>query len=134
MKFDKFLRTLDMGECEDQMQREALLDLALLFMVIDDEIEATEEAVIHEWLTQIQWSAEVSVLDFYRNSLVKAQKAVNGDDVEHFIAHRVNLLIDDDMKATALQLADAIINADGILDDKEKYALTTLQSYLNSGE
>lgn len=131
MKFDKFLRTLDMGGCEDQMQREALLDLALLFMVIDDEIQATEEAVIQKWLTEIQWSAEVSVLDFYRNSLTKAQKAVSEDDVEHFIAHRANLLIDDDMKATAITLASAIINADGILDDNEKYALNTLRSYLD---
>ncbi|BDX07933.1 TerB family tellurite resistance protein [Planctobacterium marinum] len=131
MRFDKFLRTLDMGDCEDQIQREALLEIAIFFMVVDGTVDAAEEEVIRNWLAEIEWNSDISVQDFYTNGMHKANNAIEQQDLEHFIAHRSSQLLDDDFKTNALKLADEIASADGIIDDKEKVALDILKSYLN---
>lgn len=131
MRFDKFLYTMDMGNCEDQLQREALLELALLFVVIDGEIAAEEETVVQEWISGLAWNSEIPAFEFYRNAITKCTAAIQEDDVEHFIAHRSNLLLDDDIKETALSLADKIANADGVLDEAEVSAINELHKYLS---
>jgi len=131
MRFDKFLYTMDMGNCEDQLQREALLELALLFVVIDGEIATEEEAVVQQWISGLTWNSEITAHEFYRNAITKCTTAIQEDDVEHFIAHRANLLLDDDVKETALTLADKIANADGVLDEAEVSAINELRKYLS---
>lgn len=131
MRFDKFLRTLDMGDCEDQLQRESLLEIAILFMVVDGAVDAAEEGVIKDWLNEIEWHSETQVEDFYSSAIQKANNASEQQDIEHFIAHRTSQLIDSDFKTNALKLAEEIAAADGILDEREASALKLLKSYLD---
>ncbi|XOV79476.1 MAG: TerB family tellurite resistance protein [Aestuariibacter sp.] len=131
MRFEQYLRSLDMGRCEDQLQRQALLDLAVLFMAIDGDIKDSEERVLKEWLDTIPWSSETTVLEYHQRSVEKALHALESDDVEDYIGHHAGLLIDADTKQQALHLAEAIANADDELDNTEANAIAILRSALD---
>lgn len=131
MRFELFLRSLDMGRCEDQMQRQALLDLAVLFVAIDGEIKDSEEAVIKNWLSSIPWTSDTGTLDYYQNSMEKALHAIAINDVENYIAHHATLLLDTEAKQQALDLAEAIANADDELSNSEAKAIALLRAALD---
>lgn len=130
MRFDKFLRTLDMGDCEDQLQREALLEIAIFFMVVDGAVDTAEEEVVKKWLSELEWNSDFAVRDFYSKAMQKAKNAIEQQDIEHFIAHRCSQLLDTEFKTNALKLANEIASADGVLDHREKAALELLNNYL----
>jgi uncharacterized tellurite resistance protein B-like protein len=131
MRFDSFISALDMGQCEDQMQRQALFDIALLFVVVDGVVDDSEVTFMKSWLDSIPWSGPISQDDYYTNTLSKCKHAAENDGVEDFIRHRASQLIDNDIKQQALKLAKDIANADGEIDAKEKRALDFLVSLLN---
>ncbi len=131
MRFENFLRTIDMGQCEDQLQREALLDLAILFVVIDGEVAADEKLFLENWLKDLDWKSDTNVSDYQKAATDKCLEVVQKNEVEHFIAQQARLLVDQKMKDQALKMADEIANVDGILDEKEEKALEILRSYLN---
>lgn len=130
MRFENFLRALDMGQCEDQLQRQALLDLAILFVAIDGEITESETQFIKEWLSTLPWSSDISIIEYERTALEKCIEAIECNTVENLIAHHSSLLVDQHMREQALKLADDIANVDGHLDEKEKSAIELLKSYL----
>jgi tellurite resistance protein len=130
MRFDSFISALDMGQCEDQMQRQALFDIALLFVVVDGVIDDKEVAFMKQWLDTIPWSSPVSQDEYYTNTLSKCKHAAANDDIDNFIRHRANQLVDSDMKRQALKLAEDIAHADGEIDNREKRALDFLVSLL----
>lgn len=131
MRFESFLRALDMGHCEDQQQRQALLDLALLFVAIDGEITDSETQFMKDWLSTLPWSSEVNIIEYERTALQKCLEAIENDSVENLIAHHSSLLVDQHMRDQALKLADDIANVDGHLDEEEKKAIDLLKSYLS---
>ena len=131
MRFENFLRTIDMGQCEDQLQREALLDLAVLFVVIDGEVAEDEKNFLKSWLKDLQWNSEVSIDEYQENAVQKCLEVLAQKEIEHFIAQQARLLVDADIKAQALKMADEIANVDGVLDEKELKALNLLRSYLD---
>ena len=49
MKFENLLNYLDMGVCVEQLQREALVDLVVLFIEIDGVIDDAELAYTKKW-------------------------------------------------------------------------------------
>jgi hypothetical protein len=130
MRFDSFINALDLGQCEDQMQRQALFDIALLFVVVDGVIDDSEVAFMKNWLDSIPWSGPMSQDDYYANALSKCIHASENDGVEDFIRHRAGQLIDQNIKQQALKLAGDIASADGEIDAKEKDALSFLVSVL----
>lgn len=130
MRFELYLRSLDMGRCEDQMQRQALLDLAVLFMVIDGDIKDSEQQVIEDWVSGIPWNSGMSAAEYYQRSKDKALYAISSNDTEDYIHHHASLLIDSDVKQQALDLAEAIANADDELDRNEANAIAILKSAL----
>ena len=46
MRFERFLTSLDLGRCEDQIQRQTLLELAILFVMIDGVVTESEQQYI----------------------------------------------------------------------------------------
>lgn len=133
MRFESFLKSLDLGRCEDQMQREALFDLAILFIVIDGVVTESENAYLQAWLADIPWSSTLSIEDFYQQSKMKCASAVADNDTDSFIAHRAKQLIDDSAKQQALKMAEEIANVDGHLDAKEQRAIDELRDLLGLG-
>lgn len=131
MRFDSFLRTLDMGQCEDQIQRQALLDLALLFVAIDGEITEEETQFMQDWLSTLPWTSDTNIIDYEEASLKKSLDAIEHGTVENIVAHNSSLLVDPHMREQALKLANDIANADGELDAKEQEAIDLLKSYLS---
>lgn len=131
MRFENFLRTIDMGKCEDQLQREALLDLAMLFVVIDGEVAEDEQVFIENWIKDLTWKSETSIEEYQKAAMKKCEKVIAENDVEHFIAQQAHLLVDKHMKEQAIEMADEIANVDGVLDAKEEKALALLRSYLD---
>lgn len=130
MRFENFLRTIDMGQCEDQLQREALLDLAILFVVIDGEVAEGEQNFLENWLVNLEWKSDIPLSEYQKLATQKCMDAVQQDNVEHFIAQQARLLVDQTMKDQAMKMADEIANVDGVLDKNEIRALEILRSYL----
>lgn len=131
MRFESFIQALDMGRCEDQLQRQALFDLALLFVLIDGVVTDSEVEFMHKWLDSIPWNSELKRDDYYTATEQKCLEAINSDEIEDFIAHRAKQLIDLSMKQQALQLANDIAHVDGELDDREASAISHLQRLLD---
>lgn len=130
MRFDSFIHALDMGQCQDQLQRQALFDIALLFVVIDGVVDESEVVSMREWLDTTPWSGSINQDDYYSSTLAKCQHSVTNNEVEDFIRHRVTQLIDFDVKQQALKLANDIAGADGEINAKERRALSFLESLL----
>lgn len=131
MRFESFLRALDMGKCEDQLQRETLLDIALLFVAIDGQITDSETAFIDDWLSGMPWNGESNKDEYVAEALEKVQKTISDNNIENFIAHHANQLVDAHLREQAVQLANDIANVDGDLDETEANAIEMLKSYLS---
>lgn len=130
MQFHSFLDALDMGQCQDQQQTEALLDIALMFIAVDGVVEKSEMATFHQWLDDISWNGSIDRHEFCDQSMTKCQSAVADKLVDDFLRHRAALLIDLGVKQQAINLATRISNADGVLDDAELKALECLKNSL----
>lgn len=131
MRFESFLRALDMGKCEDQLQRETLLDIALLFVAIDGQISDSETAFIDDWLSGMPWNSESNKNEYVAEALEKVQKTIADNNIENFIAHHANQLVDAHLREQAVQLANDIANVDGDFDETEANAIEMLKSYLS---
>ncbi|GAA6183720.1 MULTISPECIES: TerB family tellurite resistance protein [Alteromonadaceae] len=126
MRFTIFIQALDLGQCKDQIQRQALFDIALMFVMIDGVIDEQERSYMQGWLAQLEWSSETDKLDYYNTVESKVIDAIAENEIENFLAHRAILLSDPWMKEQALQLAVDISRADGQLDESEKAAIEFL--------
>lgn len=131
MQFHRFLDALDMGQCQDQQQREALFDIALLFVAVDGVIEQSEVDAIHQWLDTISWTGEMGRHQYYEAAQSKCLQAIRNNETEDFLRHRAKQLIDNSLKQQAVVLAETIANADGELDARELQALNILRDCLN---
>ncbi len=131
MRFESFIQALDMGKCEDQLQRQALFDLALLFVLIDGVVTDSEVTFMQQWLDSIPWNSELDRDEYYAAAEQKCLEAINCNEIEDFIAHRAKQLIDLSMKQQALQLANDISHVDGELDEKEAAAIGYLKKLLD---
>lgn len=130
MRFENFLSALDMGQCEDQLQRQALFDLALLFVMIDGVVAEEETRFMRNWLDAIPWTGGQDKNTYYDNAVIKCQTAIDDQTIDDFIAHRARQLIDKALKQQALQLANDIAHVDGELDARELRAIEELKSQL----
>ncbi|GAC20436.1 tellurite resistance TerB family protein [Paraglaciecola arctica] len=130
MKFDLFLKSMDMGHCHDQKQREALFDLVLFLIVADGVITEQESEFMHKWLDTIEWNADLSKEEYYTTTLIKCYAAIKTDTVEDYLTHRAKLLIDEDMKQQAMQLVRDVAIADDELDAAEQQAIDLLSELL----
>lgn len=130
MRFESFISALDMGQCEDQLQRQCLFDLALMFVVIDGVVTESEQAFIQNWLKDIPWNAEQSKDEYYQSALEKCQQALKNGETDDFIAHRAKQIIDPQAREQAVQLAEQISHVDGELDETEASAIKLLTDLL----
>lgn len=130
MKFDLFIRSMDMGHCHDQKQREALFDLALLLIVADGVITEEETQFMRDWLATIDWNSDVSKEEYYTTTLLKCYAAIKTNKVDDYLTHRAKLLVDSHMKQQAMQLVREIALADGELDETEQQAIDLLSEVL----
>ncbi|GAA0852705.1 TerB family tellurite resistance protein [Aliiglaciecola litoralis] len=130
MRFENFLQALDMGQCKDQIQRQALFDIGLMFVKIDDVVEESELVYMQDWLKSLDWDSDVAKMDYYKTLESKIDHAIAASEVEDFLAHRSSLLSDPWMKENALKLAEDIANADGDVDAREQSALDFLRAKL----
>jgi tellurite resistance protein len=130
MRFEIFLQALDMGQCQDQIQRQALFDIALMFVMIDEVVDKNEHDYMHDWLKRLKWDHDVDKDAYYKTLENKIEHAIAESDVEDFLAHRASLLSDPWMKSKAIKLAQEIAYADGELEERERAALEFLRSRL----
>ncbi|GAB2701251.1 TerB family tellurite resistance protein [Aliiglaciecola sp. 3_MG-2023] len=130
MRFTIFIQALDLGQCKDQIQRQALFDIALMFVMIDGVIDEQERRYMQDWLAQLEWSSDIDKLDYYTTLERKVVDAIAEDEIENFLAHRAILLSDPWMKLQALKLAEEIANADGDFAPSEKAAIAFLMDKL----
>jgi uncharacterized tellurite resistance protein B-like protein len=130
MKFEKFIQALDIGECQDQQQRQALFDLVLFLIVADGVISEQERSFIQQWLESISWTSAMTKEQYYENVLLKCYAAIKTNTVDDFLHHRAKLLIDKDMKLQAMKLVRDVAMADGDLDPSEHHAIEVLSAAL----
>lgn len=132
MKFDLFIQAIDMGQCQDQKQREALFDLALFLIVADGKITEQESQFMVKWLDSIQWNTDVSKEQYYTTTLLKCYAAIKTHTVDDFLTHRAKLLVDSAIKLQAMQLVREVASADGEIDVAEQYAIDLLSELLEA--
>lgn len=130
MRFDSFISALDMGQCEDQLQRQCLFDLALMFVMIDGVVTESEETFMQDWLKGIPWSGDQSKEEYYSVAVEKCQTAMDNGETDDFIAHRARQIIDPHAREQALNLAEQISHVDGELDAREASAIKLLTDLL----
>lgn len=128
MNFEKLLNNFDMGVCVDQLQREALVDLVLLFVEIDGVVEDKEMEYTFEWVSSLVWSNETSPINYVKQISLAARDAIETDRIEEYIRHRCKNIIDSPAQNLAVELAKGVSMSDGHLDPKEAHALKFLES------
>ncbi|NRA53382.1 MAG: TerB family tellurite resistance protein [Gammaproteobacteria bacterium] len=128
MNFEKLLSNFDMGVCVDQQQREALVDLVILFVEIDGIVDQREMQYTQNWLESLIWTSTQSPADYLKEISVKCQTAIANNQVEDFIRHRASHIIDPKAQHEAVKLAEGVALADEELADVEEQALTFLKS------
>ncbi|KZN28527.1 hypothetical protein [Pseudoalteromonas luteoviolacea] len=130
MKFEQLLSHFDTGICVDQLQKESLLDIALLFIGVDGEIDESEKQVVYDWAKSLQWNSSIAIEDYLEDSLGKSVLAVQQNDIESFIRHRIHHIVDEPMRRFAKELVVKVIEADGNVDEAEEKALAILEAEL----
>lgn len=127
MNFEQLLSHFDSGICVEQLQKESLLDLALLFVSIDGAIAESELEVVSQWAKSLNWNSAIKLEDYIADMTGKCVIAVQSDDVEAFIQHRMKYIMDKPMREFAVKLAHKVIAADGKIDSKELAAMSFLE-------
>ncbi|KAF7770133.1 hypothetical protein PCIT_a3100 [Pseudoalteromonas citrea] len=127
MKFEQLLNHFDSGICVEQLQKESLLDLALLFVGVDGVISESELAVVKKWADTLSWNSAVKLDDYICDMTGKCVLAVKSDDIEAFIQHRMKHIVDKPMREFAVKLAHRVISADGKIDSNELAAMSVLE-------
>ena len=128
MNFESLLNNFDMGICVDQLQREALIDLVVLFVEIDGVVEDKEMEYTLNWVSSLIWTGESSPLDYVAQTSKNAREAIEGGLVEDFIRHRSKLIVDSPAKSLAVELAKGVALSDGHLAEEEAKAIEFLKS------
>ena len=127
MKFEQLLNHFDSGICVEQLQKESLLDLALLFVGVDGIISDSELAVVKKWADTLSWNSAVKLDDYICDMTGKCVLAVKNDEIEAFIQHRMKHIVDQPMREFAVKLAHKVISADGKIDSNELAAMSVLE-------
>lgn len=130
MKFEQMLTHFDMGISVEQLQKESLVDIALLFMGVDGVIADVEEQFVKEFAETLEWNSVIQLDDYITDMKGKCILAVQSGEVEDFIHHRLKHIIDEPKRKLALELAQKIVELDGVVDSKEQHALSLLAGEL----
>lgn len=130
MKFEQLLNHFDTGICVDQMQKEALIDIAILFIGVDGVICESEKHVVRKWAKSLQWNSAIDLDSYIEDSLSKSVVAIKNNDIEAYVQHRMNNIVDEPMRKLAKDLAIRVIEADGNVKQAEKEALAILEAEL----
>ena len=130
MKFEQLLNNFDMGICVEQLQKESLLDLALLFVAVDGSIAQEELRVVETWAHKIEWTSVIALDNYIIDMTSKCVLAVQSGDIESFIQHRMTHIVDQSMREFVLELLKQVIEADGITDENEIKALKIVESLI----
>lgn len=128
MNFEKLLNNFDMGVCVDQLQREALVDLVLLFVEIDGVVDDKEMQYTFEWVSSLAWTGDMSPIEYVKSISEAARDAIETNRIEEYIRHRSKHIIDSPAKSLAVELAKGVSLSDGHLDPKEEKAIKFLES------
>ncbi len=128
MKFEQLLNNFDMGVCIEQLQKESLLDLALLFVTVDGSIADEELNVVSAWAQKIEWNSAIEIDNYIIEMTKKCVSAVKTNEIESFIQHRMAHIIDQPMRVFVLELLKQVIEADGITHENELKALKIVES------
>ncbi len=127
MKFEQLLSHFDSGICVEQLQKESLLDLALLFVGVDGVISDSELAVVKKWAETLSWNSAIKLEDYILDMTGKCILAIKDNDMEAFIQHRMKHIVDKPMREFAVKLAHKVIAADGEIDSSELAAISLLE-------
>ncbi|KZN36277.1 hypothetical protein N480_18060 [Pseudoalteromonas luteoviolacea S2607] len=111
MKFEQLLSHLDSGVCVEQLQKESLLDIALMAQCVCGELKSGELSHILQWANSLDWSTSVSLHTYIEESLEKCLSALKSDRLESFLEHRMQQIEDQPLKETAQFLLNKIRTA-----------------------
>jgi len=126
MKFEDLLNYLDMGVCVEQMQREALVDLVVLFIEIDGVVDEQELAYTKKWLSQLTWTSKICTDSYLKDISIKCKEAMKNDMVNDFISQRAKHIHDRSLQQQAIKLAQGVAKADGEVSPVEAKAIEFL--------
>ena len=130
MNFEKLLSTFDMGVCADQVQREAVFDLVMLFAAIDGEVAPQELTFITNWIDESPWNSDTSKADFRVTAKERVEEAINTNGVEGFIKQCASALVNSPAKDDTKALIERLIAVDGKVHQAESEGFAYLNRIL----
>ncbi|ESP90362.1 MULTISPECIES: hypothetical protein [Pseudoalteromonas] len=108
MKFEQLLSHLDSGVCVEQLQKESLLDIALMSQCVCGEITPSELSHVLQWANSLHWSAAISLNEYVDESISKCLLALRSGRLDSFIEYRMQQIEDAPLKETAQFLVNKI--------------------------
>jgi len=122
------------GKSDDgltQIQREAIVDVLHYCMYADQHIDGTEDEVIEAAARKLDWDPKISY-EYYEGKSTALVRAALTDSAERaaFLTG-LNSRLGNMGKLIALQLAERVINADGVRKDTELEAIAALRESLS---
>ncbi|MDK1289972.1 hypothetical protein [Pseudoalteromonas umbrosa] len=108
MKFEQLLSHLDSGVCVEQLQKESLLDIALMSQCVCGEIKPSELSHVLQWANSLHWSGSISLNEYVDESISKCLLALKSGRLQGFIEHRMQQIEDAPLQETAQFLVNKI--------------------------
>jgi uncharacterized tellurite resistance protein B-like protein len=113
-----------------QSQREAIVDLLNYCSFVDHDISDSEEVVIDNLETQLDWDHNMDFDYYVDKSIAIVRKAIESKD-ESFFLQQINLRLESPKsRETAIALCEKLIKADGRATAKESAILSAIKKTL----
>lgn len=116
----------------NQAENEALVTLATFFYKVDGRVTLEEQDYIRDFLSVMEWDSKIDIEVFQSRIIPKVNNILACDNDEEnlkFLAELMESIASDDARSRAKQIARAIADADGEIDDREVKCLEYIKQF-----
>lgn len=116
----------------DQEENEALVMLATFFYKVDGRVALEELDYINDLLSVMDWNSSIDIQVFQTRIIPKINDVLDSDSDEDnlkFLASLMESISSDDARSRAKQIARAISDADGDIDEREGKYLEYIKQF-----
>lgn len=105
-----------------QPSREAIIELLLLSLYLDDHLSMAEDAALESALQSLGWESEKPKDICILNAFARARRATASDEsTRQYIDERVAVIQADGQEAVALEWLGKVLAADGLTQPEERF-------------
>lgn len=116
----------------NQEENEALVTLATFFYKVDGRVTLEEQDYIDDLLSVMEWNSSIDIQVFQSRIIPKINDVLVSDsdaDNLKFLSNLMASFTTDEARSRAKQIARAISDADGEIDDREVKCLEYIKQF-----